>query len=66
MNHDGPFDSIESAHEVVTLFTQVVLETERVIEADLQRAISSNAPRLVEALQIVAYSLDTLRTATGQ
>jgi len=66
MNHDGPFDSIESAHEFVTLFTQVVLETERVIEADLQRAISSNAPRLVEALQIVAYSLDTLQVDMKQ
>ena len=36
MNHEVPFDSIESAHEFVTLVAQVALETKRDIEADLQ------------------------------
>lgn len=66
MNREIPFDSIESAHEFATLFAQVVLETKRDIEGDLQRAMSSNVPRRVEALQIVAYSLDTLQVHMKQ
>ena len=60
MNHEVTFDSVESANEFVTLVAQVALETKRDIEADLQRAITSNFPRRVEALQIIAHSLDTL------
>lgn len=63
MNREHAFDSIESAHEFVTLVSQVVLDTKRDIEADLQREMRSNASnfsRRVEALQIVAHCLVTL------
>lgn len=60
MNHEVAFDSIESAQEFVTLFAQVVLETKRDIEADIQREMNSNFSRRLEALQIIVYSLGTL------
>jgi len=60
MNHEVAFDSIESAHEFLTLFAQVVLDTKRDIEAHLQREVSTNFSRRFEALQIIAYLLDTL------
>lgn len=60
MNHEVTFDSIESAHEFLALFTQVVLETKRDIEAHLQREMSSNSSRRLEAVQIIAYLLETL------
>ncbi len=60
MGHETPFDTIESAHEFVALFGEVVIETKHEIEADLQRSITSKSPRFVEALQIIAYNLATL------
>jgi len=60
MDYEAPFDSIESAHEFVDLLAQVVRETRHDIEADMQRATSSNSSRLSEALQITVYKMQTL------
>ncbi len=60
MNRELPFDSIESAHEFVTLLAKVALDTKRDINTDIQREMSSNVSRRLDALQIVAYKLETL------
>jgi len=60
MNRELPFDSIESAHEFVALLAKVALETKGDIDADIQREMSPNASRRLEALQIVAYKLEVL------
>ena len=60
MNRDLPFDSIESAHEFVELFVKAALESKRDIDTDIEREKGSNAPRRLEALQIVAYKLEAL------
>jgi hypothetical protein len=62
MNHEVSFGSIESAQEFVTLFAQTVGETKCNVEGHLQTAINSNSSRRVEALEIVAYLLETLET----
>ena len=62
MNHKAPFDSIESAHEFITLFAQVVLETEHDIGEDIKRGMSPDFPRRLDALQIVEYKLRTLES----
>ena len=46
----GPFESIEDAHEFLTLLAQTVFETKLDIEADVQREVSANYPRRAEAL----------------
>jgi hypothetical protein len=60
MNPDLPFDSIESAHQFVALYAKVVLETKHDIDTDIQREMSSNVSRRLDALLIVAYKLETL------
>jgi len=60
MNHEVPFDSVESAHGFVNLLAQVVLETRHDIEADVQRETNSNLPRRLEALQLTVYKMQTL------
>ena len=62
MNHEAanPFDSIESAHEFVTLLAETVLEAKRDVEADVQRESSSNFPRRLQALRMTLYSLEKL------
>lgn len=60
MDYEIPFDSIESAHQFVDLLSQVVLETRREVEADMQRELTSNVSRRVEALQITAYKMQKL------
>ena len=60
MHPELPFDSIESAHEFVALLTKVACETKGDIDADIQREMSPNASRRVEALRIVAHKLGTL------
>jgi len=60
MNCDLPFNSIESAHEFVALLAKVALEAKCDIDTDIQREMSSNVSRRLDALQIVVYKLETL------
>jgi hypothetical protein len=62
MNHasGSPFDSIESAHDFISLFSDSVAEAKREIETDMQRELKSNAPRRLVALQLAAYNLEKL------
>jgi len=56
----SPFDSIEDAHDFMTLLAQTVFETKLEIEADVQREASSNYPRRAEALKLALYTLERL------
>jgi hypothetical protein len=62
MNHasGSPFDSIESAHDFVSLFSDSVADAKRDIECDIQRELKSNAPRRLDALRLAAYNLEKL------
>jgi hypothetical protein len=57
---ESPFDSIEDAHDFMTLLAQTVFETKLEIEADVQRESSSNYPRRTEALKLALYTLERL------
>jgi hypothetical protein len=56
----SPFDSIESAHEFVTLLAETVCEAKRDIEADVQRESSAEFPRRLDALRTALYSMEKL------
>lgn len=56
----SPFDSIEDAHEFLTLLAQTIFETKLDIETDVQRESSSNYPRRAEALKLTLYTLSRL------
>ena len=60
MNHEVPFDSIESAQEFLALFAEAVLETRGKIQVFVQRGAPSNGSRRLEALHIIASLLDKL------
>jgi hypothetical protein len=62
MNQESrtPFDSIEDAHEFLTLLTQTVFETKLELEADVQRESNSSFPRREEALKLTLYTLNKL------
>jgi hypothetical protein len=55
----SPFESIESAHEFVTLLNDIIIETKREIATDVQRQSNSNTRRS-DALRVTLYSLEKL------
>ena len=55
-----PFDSIESAHEYVSLLNSQVEVVERGIVDDIAVAAKEGAARRVEALRLVDYKLKQL------
>jgi len=57
---ETPFDSIEDAHDYLTLLAQTVFETKLEIESDVQRESSSRFPRRAEALKLALYTLEKL------
>jgi hypothetical protein len=62
MNHasESPFDSIESAHDFVSLLSEAVAQTKQDIEADIQRESGGKSPRRLEALRVASYNLEKL------
>jgi hypothetical protein len=58
------FDSIESAHDFVTLLSEAVADTRREIEADVQREGNGTSPRRLEALRLAYYKLEKLELHT--
>jgi hypothetical protein len=62
MNHTAasPFDSIESAHDFVSLFVASVADAKREIESDIQREVNAPASRRLDALRLAAYNLEKL------
>jgi hypothetical protein len=56
----SPLDSIESAHDFVTLLAEAVIETKRELQTDALRESSSNFPRHLDALRMALYGLEKL------
>ena len=52
------FESLESAHDFVTLLAETAAEAKREIESDLQR--ESATSRRLDALRLAAYNIDKL------
>ena len=54
------FQSLESAHDFVSLLAETVIEAKRDVEADLQKESSATFPRRLDVLRITLYSLEIL------
>jgi len=54
------FESLESAHDFVTLLAETVAEAKRELQSDLQR--ESATSRRLDALRLAAYNIDKLET----
>jgi hypothetical protein len=61
----NPFDSIESARDYVRLLRDQVDDVAREISQDLRRASAEGAFRRAQALQLVDYKLNQLKTHLG-
>ena len=59
---DTPFDSIEGAHEYVGLLAEAVVEAEAAIQEDIVLAQGQGVPRRTQALHMVAFKLEKLRS----
>lgn len=59
---ETPFDSIEGAREYVGLLAEAIAEAEASIQEDLTEAQGQGAVRRAQALHIVAFKLEKLRT----
>ncbi len=55
-----PFDSVEGAHEYLSLLADAILEARKEIEADIQAAEDPKFPRRLEALRLVQFKLEKL------
>jgi hypothetical protein len=62
----SPFDSIEDAHDFVTLLAQTIFQARLEIESDIQRESGANFPRRVEALKLALYTLTKLQFHMGR
>jgi hypothetical protein len=57
---ESPFESIENAHEFLSLLAQTVSETMLDMESDIQRESGSNSARRLEALRTTLYTMQKL------
>jgi uncharacterized membrane protein YccC len=65
-NAGSPFDSIESAHDFVTLLAETVREAKQEVEADIQREATAEFPRRLDALRTALYSMEKLEAHMNQ
>jgi hypothetical protein len=56
-----PFDSIESAHEYISLLCEALDDAQRTIGQEITQPCAFTGPRHVDALRLVDYKLKTLR-----
>ena len=56
----NPFDSIESAHDFVTLLAATIGDARRDLTADIDREAAQNESRRLEALRLALYNLEKL------
>jgi len=56
----NPFDSIESTHEFFTLLAEIVNDTKKDLQADVERESNGRPNRRAEALRLAAYNLEKL------
>lgn len=57
---EGPFDSIESAHEFVGVLAQMVLDAMKDLNTERQDAVRNSEKRRTEAIDIAQYKLKML------
>ena len=55
-----PFDSLESAHNFISLLSDVVTDAKRDIDADIQRELNVPVSRRLDAFRLAAYNLEKL------
>jgi hypothetical protein len=58
--NDTPFDSVEGAHEYLSLLSEAVLDAKNEIEADIKGMADPRFPRRLEALRLVFFKLEKL------
>lgn len=56
----NPFESIESAHDFVTLLEATIGDAKRDLAADIDRESVQNESRRLEALRLALYNLEKL------
>jgi hypothetical protein len=54
------FQSLDSAHDFVTLLAETVIEAKRDVEGDVQRESSAKFSRRLDVLRMALYSLEKL------
>jgi hypothetical protein len=59
---ETPFDNIESSHEYVSLLAEAVEVAIAEVEADIALAGADRADRRKEALQLVLFNMNKLRS----
>ena len=57
---ETPFDSVEGAHEYLSLLAEAVLDAKNEIEADIKATEDPKFPRRLEALRLVFFKLEKL------
>ena len=57
---ETPFDSVEGAHEYLSLLSQAIQDARDEIEADIRAAEDPRYPRRIEALRLVSFKLEKL------
>jgi hypothetical protein len=57
---DGPFESLESAHDYVNILVEQVKDVEASLQADLAAALAQGHTRHLDALRLVDYKLHQL------
>lgn len=63
---DTPFDSIEGTQQFIDMLIEMIADTQREVEADVETAKSSGAERREQALRLVAHNLDRLAFHTAK
>ena len=62
---ENPFDSLEDAHQYLSLLGEALEEAHGGLQQDIAVARAGDAARRLEALQLVNYKLDRLRHHVG-
>ena len=57
---ETPFDSVEGAHEYLSLLSEAIQDAKNEIEGDIRAAEDPKFPRRLEALRLVSFKLDKL------
>jgi hypothetical protein len=57
---ETPFDSIDGSHEYIALLAEMIEEVRQDVDSEIAIAVSENAQRRKEALQLVCYNLTKL------
>lgn len=59
---ENPFDSIESAHDFVTLLVATIGDAKLDLAADIDRETAQSESRRLEALRLALYNIEKLET----